>query len=133
MIKPILSATLAATLLLLALPVSAPAAEPVRGDFVHHVFFWLKNPDNAADRELFLNEIAKMKKIETIVAVSIGAPAGTPRAVVDNSWTFDWIVTFKNRTDWQVYNDHASHKEFIENAGHLWKKVQVYDSIQKKR
>ena len=124
-----LSATLAA-LFLLALPVWAPAAEDVQGDFIHHVFFWLENPDNAADRALFLREIEKMKKIETIVSVSIGTPAGTPRDVVDNSWTYDWVATFNNRDDWEVYNDHPIHLKFIENAGHVWKKVQVYDSIQ---
>lgn len=126
----ILSAIAAATLLL-AVPGSARGAEVMKGDFVHHVFFWLKSPDNAADRDLFQKEIAKMKAIETIVSWSVGTPAGTPRDVVDNSWTFDLVVTFKNKADWKVYNDHPLHKTFIKNAAHVWKRVQVYDSIQK--
>jgi hypothetical protein len=126
------TAALLAALFLLALPSAAPAEEPVKGEFVHHVFFWLKSPDNAADRDLFLKEIAKMKRIPTIIEVAIGQPAGTPRDVVDNSWTFDWLVTFKNKADWQVYNDHPLHLQFIKNASHLWNKVQVYDTIQER-
>ena len=115
---------------LLAAPVLAPAHDAADGKFMHHVFFWLNEPANAEHRELFLREIRKMKAIPAIQSVSIGTPAGTPRDVVDNSWTFDWLVTFEDKAGWQVYNDHPIHKKFVENAAHVWEKVQVYDSIK---
>jgi hypothetical protein len=109
----------------------AAAAEEVEGGFVHHVFFFFNEPDNAEHRKLFLEEIEKMKAIPAIRLFSIGTPAGTPRDVVDNSWTFDLLVTFDDKAGWQVYNDHPIHLQFSKSASHVWKRVQVYDTIKK--
>lgn len=112
----------------LALPFASPAQE-MEGKFVHHVFFWFKSADNAEHHTKFVTELKKMQAIETIVHSHIGKPAGTPREVVDNTWTYDWLVTFKSKQDWQIYNDHPIHKKFVDEAGHIWSKVQVYDTI----
>ena len=108
---------------------SEQVSESGRG-FRHHVLFWLKEPGNDDHRSQFLHELRAMKKIPVIQQSTIGIPAGTPRDVVDNSWTFDWLLTFQDRAAWAVYNDHPLHNEFIERAGHLWERVQIYDSIQ---
>ena len=78
---------------------------------------------------MFLQELREMRKIPEIQEYAVGAPAGTPRDVVDNSWTFDWYVTFQDRAAWAVYNDHPLHERFIERAGPLWERVHIYDSI----
>jgi len=98
--------------------------------FRHHVFFWLKEPGNEEHRRQFLHELRAMKKIPVVEQCAIGIPAGTPRNVVDNSWTFDWLLTFPDRDTWAIYNDHPLHDKFIERAGQLWERIQVYDSIQ---
>jgi hypothetical protein len=126
----LLPALLCAILLVLAQPASAPAKDLVEGEFVHHVLFWLKEPDNAEQRAQFLEALRELKTVPTIRASYIGKPAGTDREVVDGSWTFDWIATFEDKAGWQVYNDHPIHMEFIERVGHLWDRVQVYDSIK---
>ena len=108
---------------MLALPCAAPAKDPIEGDFLHHVFFWLKAPDNAEARQEILTAIP------TIKYAYIGTPAGTPRDVVDNSWTFYWLVTFDDKAGWQVYNDHPLHDDFRKKAS-LWKKVLVYDTTR---
>jgi hypothetical protein len=107
----------------------AQARDPMEGRFLHHVLFWLTEPDNPQARQQFLAELQKMKAIPTIRSSYVGVPAGTPRDVVDNSWTFTWLVSFEDRAGWQVYNDHAIHQEFVKRAGHLWKRVVVYDSV----
>lgn len=127
--KSLLLFVVGAAVLALSLPSEAQAKDLVEGKFAHHVFFWLKEPDNAEHREQFLSALREMKKIPTIQASYIGKPAGTPRDVVDNSWTFDWLVTFKDKAGWQIYNDHPIHKEFIEKAGDLWERVLVYDTV----
>lgn len=121
-------AFLAITLLAGAFTLSLGAQPPFRGQFLHHVFFWLNEPDSAAARQEFLTALRKMEAIPTVRQSYIGTPAGTPRDVVDNSWTFYWLVTFDDRQGWQVYNDHALHDEFRKKSP-LWKKVQVYDVV----
>lgn len=121
-------ALLALTLLAGAMPLSLSAQPPLREQFLHHVFFWLNEPENPAARQEFLTALRKMEAIPTVRHSYIGAPAGTPRDVVDNSWTFYWLVTFDDRKGWEVYNDHPLHDEFRKKAG-LWKRVQVYDTL----
>ena len=117
--------------LILALPIATSAGEQLKDGFLHHVYFWLNEPQNPAARKEFLTALKKMEAIPTIKKSYIGTTAGTPRDVVDNSWTFYWMATFDNKAGWQVYEDHPIHDEFRKKAS-LWKKVLVYDVIPQK-
>ncbi len=104
----------------------AVAAAP----FAHIVFFWLKNPDGAADRTAFKEHVhSYLSKIDFIRQVHFGEPAGTPREVVDNSYTFNMILYFDNQEDQDRYQAHPAHLKFVEDASYLWDRVQVYDSV----
>lgn len=119
------------SLVLLAAALPASAQKMPEGKFFHHVFFWLNEPQNPAARKEFLDAIVKMKAIPTVKFFMVGTPAGTPRDVVDSSYTFDLLVTFDDKAAWQVYNDHPIHDEFRKKAP-LWKKVQIYDSLRER-
>ncbi len=95
------------------------------------MFFWLNEPNNQKARQEFLDAIVKMKAIPAVKFFMVGTPAGTPRDVVDGSYTFDLLVTFEDKKAWQIYNDHPIHDEFRKKAP-LWKKVQIYDSIRER-
>ncbi len=105
-------------------------SKKLSGDFVHMVFFWLKNPADDPDRRKFLHELSSfLDEVDVIVFKHIGSPAPTDRPVIDSSYTFSLVVTFKDGVDQEIYQEHASHKRFIANAGPLWERVQVYDAI----
>ena len=98
--------------------------------FAHIVFFWLKNPEDGADREALRKHVHNyLSKIDLIRQVHFGQPAGTPREVVDNSYTYNMILYFDNQEDQDRYQAHPAHLKFVEDASHLWDRVQVYDSI----
>lgn len=102
----------------------------LQGNFVHIVFFWLKNPDSEADRAAFLKELnAYSQKIDVIRRLHVGTPADTSRPVIDSSYTFCLVTSFDSKADHDIYQDHPLHHQFIANASHLWEKVQVYDSL----
>lgn len=128
--KALLSLVLLGGALALSLPAQAPK-NPLDGKYLHHVFFWLKEPDSAAARKEFLAALKTMQAIPTIRHSYIGTPAGIQRDVVDNSWTYYWLVTFDDKAGWQVYNDHPIHEAFRKKEA-LWKKVLVYDIVQQK-
>ena len=101
------------------------------GDFVHMVYIWLKEPENEEHRKTFIkNANTYLKKVEVIVSSYMGVPANTPREIVDNSYTFSLLVTFKNSEDQDIYQDHPAHVKFVEDTSHLWNKVQIYDSLK---
>lgn len=99
----------------------------------HHVFFWLKNPDSAADREKLIQGIRSLEKIETVRGLHIGLPASTEkRDVVDGSYSVCELIFFDDPAGEKAYQVHPIHQKFVEEHSHLWSKVVVYDSLEKK-
>ena len=95
---------------------------------VHHVFFWLKNPDNIADRDKLVKGIKSLGKIESIRQLHIGIPASTEkREVVDNSWQVSELMFFDDEAGQKIYQEHPVHQAFVKNYSHLWARVIVYD------
>jgi len=97
--------------------------------FLHHVFFWLKEPVTPEIRNKFEKALQELVSIETIVDHHLGLPAGTSRDVIDGTYTYSLLATFKNRADQDIYQTHPTHLKFIDDCQDLWEKVVVYDSV----
>ena len=99
------------------------------GPLVHHVFFWLKNPDSLEDKQQLIDGIKTLKNIKEVSDIHIGEPASTEiRDVVDTSYSVTEMLIFANEADEAIYQNHQIHKDFVDNHQHLWRKVLVYDS-----
>ncbi|HEY0653905.1 MAG TPA: Dabb family protein [Chryseosolibacter sp.] len=97
---------------------------------LHHVFFWLKNPNSKEDQEKLIEGLRTLAKIETIKKLHIGVPASTEkRPVVDSSYHVSELMFFDDVEGQNVYQVHPLHKKFVEQYSHLWEKVIVYDAI----
>jgi hypothetical protein len=95
---------------------------------VHHVFFWLKNPDSIEDRDKLVEGIKTLAKVETVRKLHVGIKAATKkREVVDTSWDVSELIFFDDLTGQQAYQNHPIHQDFVKNYSHLWSKVVVYD------
>ncbi|WP_029936432.1 Dabb family protein [Sphingomonas sp. UNC305MFCol5.2] len=106
------------------------AAAALDGKIVHHVFFWLKNPGSAADRDALIAGLRKLAKVEVVRSLQIGVPASTEqRDVVDSSFHVSELMVFDNVVDQKTYQDHPVHKDFVAKCEHLWAKVIVYDMV----
>jgi Stress responsive A/B Barrel Domain len=97
--------------------------------FVHHVFFWLKNPSSAADKAALIAGLEKLKAAPAIATAHIGVPANTNRPVIDSSYAVSWLLTFANDEAQADYQTDPIHLQFIEECAALWERVVVYDSI----
>ena len=99
--------------------------------FMHTVLFWLKNPASDNDRKTFETSVKKFIKNSQYVQFShVGTPAGTDRPVVDNSYTYSLLVSFKSVEDHDKYQIEPAHKLFIEECKPLWEKVLIYDALE---
>jgi len=96
--------------------------------FVHHVFFWLKNPDNAEERNKLKAGLEMLSPIEPKIEIHVGTPASTRRPVIDSTYDFSLLLIFDNMEDHDHYQEHPLHKKFVEECAILWRKVQIYDS-----
>jgi hypothetical protein len=103
-------------------------ASPQKNIFIHHVFFWLKNPDSTTDRNKLIEGLKKLSKVKTIKSFHIGQPAATNREVIDSSYSISWMLIFKNKADQDSYQTDPVHLKFVEDCSSVWSKVVVYDS-----
>ncbi len=97
--------------------------------FVHHVYFWLHNPESTADFDALVAGLKKLSAVTTIGSFYIGKPADTNRPVIDRSYSVSWLALFANKADQDSYQVDPLHLKFVEDCEHLWKKVIVYDSV----
>jgi hypothetical protein len=103
----------------------------LEGGFFHIVYFWLVSDTPEVKKE-FLKELTQfIEQVDEIKKVHIGPPADTDREVIDNTYSYNLLLTFESKKEHDIYQEHPAHKKFIENASSLWTKVLVYDSVKK--
>ncbi|MBN1558752.1 Dabb family protein [candidate division KSB1 bacterium] len=113
----------------LALPAGAGSQEAQRNRFVHHVFFWLKEPDDAQLHERFQQALRDLVTIDAIQNYQLGKPADTRREVIDSSYHYSLLTIFADQTAHDQYQVHPVHDAFRVVAGELCARIVVYDSI----
>ena len=102
---------------------------PKKGMFIHHVYFWLKNPESKEDKAKLIEGLKKLSKVKTIKNFHIGQPAATNREVIDRSYSISWCLFFDHAADQDSYQSDPVHLKFVEECSSLWNKVIVYDSV----
>jgi len=106
------------------------AAKDSLPHLLHHVFFWLKNPDSESDRAELIAGIKSLAAIEAVRAIHVGIPASTEkRDVVEMSYHVSELLCFDDVEGQNVYQVHPLHAAFVEKHQHLWSKVVVYDVL----
>jgi hypothetical protein len=101
-----------------------------RKKVVHHVLFWLKNPQSAEDLAALLRGLETLRQIPGIRELHIGVPAATgQRDVIDTSYSVSELMLFDDVAAQNDYQNHPVHKQFVDECSHLWQRVVVYDSI----
>lgn len=97
--------------------------------FIHHVYFWLQNPESREDYAALLEGLLKLKAVPSIKQYHIGVPAATNRDVIETTYQFSWLVVFSSKEQHDEYQQDPIHLDFVSTCSHLWKKVQVFDSV----
>ncbi len=110
----------------LASSLQAQSKKYIKGRFMHMVYFWLA-PDTDVDDFIKSTEDF-LKQVKVIKGYHLGKPAGTPREVVDNSYSVSLVVTFDSKEDQNTYQKHEAHLKYIEDNNTKWTDVKIYDS-----
>lgn len=105
------------------------SAEKKNPGFIHHVFFWLKDPASTADRDKLVEGLLELSRVKTIRRFHIGKPADTNRDVIERGYAISWLLFFDNDADQASYQGDPIHLRFVKEYAHLWSKVIVYDTV----
>lgn len=100
----------------------------LKNSFIHHVFFWLKENNSDARKQL-IEGLKKLSSVKTIKQFHIGVPADTNREVIENTYSVSWMILFDSAADQQSYQVDPIHLNFVKECSHLWEKVTVFDTI----
>ena len=114
-------------------PVFASEKPAKKELFVHHVYFWLKNPNSEADKAKLIEGLEELSKVSEIKMAHIGTPASTNRSVIEKGYAVSWLLFFENLEEEEIYQKHPIHLKFVADYSHLWEKVIVYDSVGAKK
>jgi len=99
-------------------------------EITHYVLFWLKKELSEKQIKDFNAFFEQLKAIPVVKTLRYGRPAKTNvREVVDNSFSYNLVATFKNLQDINVYETHPIHLDAIKKYSHLWERVVVHDSV----
>lgn len=107
-----------------------PSSDKKKPGFIHHVFFWLKDPANNNDREKLVEGLRALAKVKTIRSFHIGKPANTNREVIERGYAVSWLTYFENEADQASYQEDPIHLNFVKQCSELWSKVIVYDTVE---
>lgn len=121
-------ATLAAGVLMLPVGIDQNR-DSLENVFVHHVYFWLKEPGNAAHASRFEKALRDLVTIGSIKNYHLGKPADTRREVIDSSYQYSLLTIFINKAAHDEYQVHPVHDSFRIVADELCGRVIVYDSV----
>ncbi len=97
--------------------------------FIHHVYFWLRHPENQEDHSALQAGLQALSKVPSIQQFHIGVPANTHRDVIETSYQFSWLAIFPTQEAQDEYQSDPIHLHFVATCQHLWKKVTVFDSV----
>jgi hypothetical protein len=111
---------------------ATPALQPAPATnalFVHHVLFYTPATASEADKAKLLEGLHTLRGIPSIRMAHIGTPAGTPRDVIDRTYTYSWLCLFNSAEEEEHYQQHPIHDEFRNQYARYWEKVVIYDSM----
>ncbi|UXX79584.1 Dabb family protein [Reichenbachiella carrageenanivorans] len=109
---------------------SVKTKDMISGQFAHTVLIWMKNPNSESDKNKLktgLNQLIEAS--EYIRSAHLGVPALTAREVVDNSYSYCFIVTFGSKEEQDKYQVEPAHKKFMADCENLMSKILIYDSM----
>jgi hypothetical protein len=88
------------------------------GHIVHHVFFWLKNPDSESDKQQLIEGLNTLRAIDEVKLLMVGTPASTiEREVVDNSFDVSELMIFDSVQAQDAYQVHPIHAQLQPSLG----------------
>ena len=94
----------------------------------HHVLFWLKDDASEAEYNEFKTALENLESIAPSAFFHVGTPANIERDVIDASYSFSLFAAFETIEQFETYQKHPQHIEFLNGPNKLAKRVLIYDA-----
>ncbi len=106
--------------------VAAPRTKPV----THVVIFWLKRPDNVADRASLARASKSFRQMPGVVSVEVGNGLSVRRAGIEQRFDMMVLFTFRDRAALHRFEKDPQHAAAIKSIlKPLVKRYVVFNSV----
>lgn len=96
----------------------------------HYLLFWLKKDLTSAQIKEFENFFIGLSKLPYQKNLRFGfADNSSPRAVLDNSFTYNCSMEFDSLEDLETYGKLPAHIALVEKYKPFFEKMMVHDSV----
>ncbi len=108
----------------------AAAAPAPSGEVTHVVIFWLKDPQNRADREAIARACRELGRLPGVVRVEVGNAMPVVREGIEQEFDMSAIFTLRDRAALAEYQKSPEHTAAVRDVlKPLVKRYVVFDSI----
>lgn len=98
--------------------------------FFHYLLFWLKPELSVTQVEEFKEFFEGLKKLPYVKNVRYGKPAASsPRAVLDNSFTYNAAMEFDSLEELEAYGKLPQHLALVAKYKPYFDRMMVHDSV----
>lgn len=108
-------------------PADTPAAQA--GQFVHCVYFWMRDDLSDADRATFEQGLETLKNLDSVTAGYVGTPPPGERDIVDDSFDYALVLAFADTAGHDAYQEHPDHETFRQQTVGFWRDIKIYDML----
>jgi len=105
---------------------------PAKEFYSHYLLFWLKPELTEKQVTDFAQFFEELHKLPYLKSLHYGRPANSsPRKVLDNSFSYNVVMTFDSLADLEAYGKLPKHLEIVKKYSVFWDKMMVHDSVLK--
>ena len=103
--------------------------EVAKQKLMHQVYYWLKNPDNEADKQKLITGLHELVTVKQIKYSHIGVPQVFKADDPLKSYHISLLMVFDEPTGIDEYHKDDIHQKFVKECGGLWSKTIKFDAL----
>ncbi len=96
---------------------------------MHQVFYWLKNPDSAEDKQKLLDGLHELVTIKQIKYSYVGVPQVYKADDPLKGYHVSLLMVFDEPNEMAEYHKDDIHQKFVKECGNLWLKTIKFDVL----
>ena len=107
----------------------AVVKEVPKQKLMHQVFYWLKTPDSAKDKQKLIDGLHELVTVKQIKYSHIGVPQVYKADDALKGYHISLLMVFDEPSGIDEYHKDDIHQKFVKECGTLWSKTIKFDAL----
>lgn len=103
--------------------------EASKQKLMHQVFYWLKNPESAEDKQKLINGLHELVTVKQIKYSHVGVPQVYKADDALKGYHVSLLMVFDEPSGIDEYHKDDIHQKFVKECSGLWSKTIKFDAL----